>query len=434
MKASFSVLAALVLVSQAHAQQQYVDQYGNPVQVATAQKAVQYDEATNTVVEVTPTNTQNVHVQQTPIVLQQAPVYQVMRQEQPVTVVEGKHLRDSKADSLRKARTDMETDTEHKIVEKLEEARMRDEAARAEKLFGGASASASASAAAFGSGAAAAASASATAIVVAPAPTPAPAPIMVQPVAPPTVEVVGASASAAAAASASGSTAAASAAAEAKLEVRTESEPVFVRSEIRERLEDREPVRRHDKQQLYIGALAGMGEYPDVINMQGNGSTGFAVGVVTKNRVVVEGSFQYSGYDIEDLQYGSSGAFPIFKELTQYNTSAAIKFQILPGSFRPFLGGVASYVHRTYSNAQNNYYGSAADCSTQAVDVGVTAGLDLSITDNFAVGADFKYMTNVTSRQDSQYKQSIVSQNNNFGTPVEELQYYTLSVVGKFLF
>lgn len=406
MKVTFSVLAALVLVSQAHAQQ-YVDQYGNPVKVAPQQqKVVQYEESTNTVVEVTPSQT--VNVQQTPVLLQQ-PVYQA-----PVTVVEGKHMRDSKADSLRKARTDMETDTEQKIVEKLEEARMRDEAARAEKLFGGAALAPAATA-----------EATATAVVV-------PAPVMAQPIAPPTVEVVGASASSGAVAS--GSTSAA--AAEARLEIKAEAqpEPVDVKSEIRAALDERESAKKKDKQQLYVGALAGMSEYPDVINMRGNGSTGFAVGVVSKNRVIVEGSFQYSNFDIEDLTYGS-GAFPVFKNLDQYNTSAAVKFQILPGSLRPFIGGLVSYTHRTYSDKNIGYYnGPETECSTQAVDVGVTAGADISISDNFAIGADFKYMTNVTSRKDSRYQESIVNPSAGFGSAVEDLQYYTMSIAGKFLF
>ncbi len=424
MKATFSVLAALVLVSQANAQQ-YVDQYGNPVKVAPQQqqqRPVQYDESTNTVVEVTPTQT--VNVQQSPVMFQQ-PVYQA-----PVTVVEGKLLKDSKADSLRKARTDMETDTEQKIVEKLEEARMRDEAARAEKLFGGAALGASASASA--SASAAAASATATAVVAAPAP----APVMAQPVAPPTVEVVGASAAASSAAVSSGSTsaAAASAAAEAKLEIQSQPEQVDVKSEIRAALDERESSKKKEKQQLYVGAMAGMSEYPDVINMRGNGATGFTVGVISKNRVIVEGGFQYSNFDIEDLSYGS-GAFPVFKNLDQYNTSAAVKFQVLPGSLRPFIGGLVSYTHRTYSDKNVNYNsGTNSECSTQAVDVGVTAGADLLISDNFSIGADFKYMTNVTSRKDSAYQDSIVNPSTGYGSAVEDLQYYTISLAGKFLF
>ncbi len=177
-----------------------------------------------------------------------------------------------------------------------------------------------------------------------------------------------------------------------------------------------------------------MSEYPDVINMRGNGSTGFSVGVISKNRVIVEGGFQYSNFDIEDLSYGSSGAFPVFKNLDQYNVNAGVKFQILPGSLRPFLGALVSYTHRTYSDAQGNYSSPSSECSTQAIDAGVTAGLDLLISDNFSIGADFKYMTNITSRQDSAYKQSIVNPSSNFGTAVEDLQYYTISLAGKFLF
>lgn len=422
MKASFSVLAAFVLVSQANAQN-YVDQHGNPVQLAPQQKVVQYDEASNTVVEVAPQQTQTVQVQPAPVIVQQAPVQQaqplVIRrvQEQPVTVVEGSLLKESKADQLRKARTDMETDTEQKIVEKLEEARMRDEQERANKLFGGAALAPSSSS-------------SAAAVVVAPA---APAPVMAQPVAPPTAaqtEVVGASAGAAAVSS--GTTSAA--AAEAKLEIKEDKKPeVDVKSEIKAALDEREAAKKVEKQQLYISGLAGMGEYPDVVNMRGTGAAGFAIGVVNKNRVVVEGSFLYSSYDIEDLSAGS-GAFPVFKELTQYNTAAAVKFQILPGALRPFVGALVSYTYRTYSDAQGYYSSPTADASTQAIDVGATAGLDMMVSDNFSIGADFKYITNVTNRSDSRYQDSMVNPSMSYGTPVEELQYYTLSLTGKFLF
>lgn len=397
MKITFGVaVAAFVLAGQAYAQQ-YVDQYGNPVQVAPQQKVVQYDETTNTVVEVAPQQSVQLAPAQ-PIIVQQAAPQPIMIkrvQEQPVTVVEGSLLKDSKADQLRKARTDMETDTEQKIVEKLEEARMRDEQARAEKLFGGVS------------------------LVPAPAATPAPAPIMAQPVAPPTVEVV------------SGSTAAA----EAKLEIKKEEAPApNIKEEVKMALQEQEASKKKEsRQQVYVSAIAGMGEYPDVINMQGTGAAGFSVGVVNKNRVVVEGSFVYSSYDIEDITQ-SSGGFPVFKELTQYNTSAAVKFQILPGSFRPFLGALASYTHRTYSDRQGWATHAGPDASTASVDLGVTAGLDIMINENFAVGGDFKYMTNLTSRQDSKYKQSIVNQSYNYGTPVEELDYYAIGIVGKFLF
>lgn len=424
MKATFSVLAALVLVSQAHAQN-YVDQNGNPVQLAPQQKVVQYDEASNTVVEVAPQQTQTVQVQPAPVIVQQAPVVQqaqplVIRrvQEQPVTVVEGSLLKESKADQLRKARTDMETDTENKIVEKLEEARMRDEQERAGKLFGNINGAAAASA-----------SATATAVVA-----PAPAPVMAPPVAPPTAtETVGASAGAAAVSS--GSTSAAAAAAEAKLEVKEDHhQDVNVKEEIRAALDEREASKKQEKQQLFVSGLAGMGEYPDVVNMRGTGAAGFSVGVVNKNRVAVEGSFMYSTYDIEDLSAGS-GAFPVFKNLTQYNTSAAVKFQILPGSFRPFIGALASYTYRNYSQANSVYANPGCpDSSSQAIDVGATAGLDIMVSDNFSIGADFKYMTNLTNKSDSSYQQSLVNPNNTYGTPVEELQYYTLSLVGKLLF
>src|SRR5690606_27013305 len=107
--------------------------------------------------------------------------------------------------------------------------------ARAEKLFGGAE--------------------------VAPAATPAPAPVMAQPVAPPTVEVV------------SGATApsAAAAQAEAKLEIIDETPAPNIKEELKLALQEQENLKKDKKQQVYVSAIAGMGEYPDVVNMQGTG-------------------------------------------------------------------------------------------------------------------------------------------------------------------
>ena len=55
---------------------------------------------------------------------------------QPTTVVEAAPVTESKAELMRKARQGEEVKTEQKIVEKLEESRLREEQQRAERLFG----------------------------------------------------------------------------------------------------------------------------------------------------------------------------------------------------------------------------------------------------------------------------------------------------------
>lgn len=57
--------------------------------------------------------------------------------EQPVSVVEDSPLALSPAEIKRRKRQELEVKTEQEIVERLEEARMQEEKARVQKLFGG---------------------------------------------------------------------------------------------------------------------------------------------------------------------------------------------------------------------------------------------------------------------------------------------------------
>jgi hypothetical protein len=56
--------------------------------------------------------------------------------QQPTTVVEASPVVESKAEVLRKQRQNAELATEQKIVEKLEDSRLQEEKARADRLFG----------------------------------------------------------------------------------------------------------------------------------------------------------------------------------------------------------------------------------------------------------------------------------------------------------
>jgi hypothetical protein len=64
--------------------------------------------------------------------------------------------------------------------------------------------------------------------------------------------------------------------------------------------------------------------------------------------------------------------------------------------------------------------------------VGVVGGADLVFTPKFALGLDFRYMFNMASRVDS--NNSYWMSSSQYGTPIEKLQYYVMSVVGKVTF
>ncbi len=368
-------------------------------QTHARKKIVKYNEATNEVVEVaTPENSAPVYIVNSP--KYEAPVQKVAAvaapsvQEQPSTLIEASSLKESKADLLRKSRQDMEVQTEQKIVEKLEEARIQDEKARADRLFG----------------------ASLAAPLAAPTPAPTPAPQLAPPPQapqaaqqPPIVIV------------------------EKQEKEEDAEEPAAIKTELKKPVE--EAKAEESKPSYFVGGLVGVSEYPEANNVRGTGSGGFTVGTVTPEGWVAEGSFMYSTYDLEVVSpMNYSNPYPPFKAITQYNFSAGAKYQFLTGKLRPSIGVLGSYSYRKYTNKQYGYV-SSDNAATNALDVGVSAGVDLMITKNFSLGVDFKYLTNVAYNTNSNYQQSFVyPQFSQPGTPLEKLDYYTVTLAGKVIF
>lgn len=306
-------------------------------------------------------------------------------QEQPVTIVQDSPLNASPAEQMRKQRQNAEAGTEDGIVQALEKARMEDEMRRRDRFNG-----------AIGTGAAPATtqgSVSGTTQSVEQV-----APVVVA--APPVAE---------------------------------EEEKVDIKSEIRAALKEaHEEESAKPKQQMYIGGMVGMGQYPDVANVRGNTSAGFSIGVITPERVVAEGSFTYGMYEIEDTRYTNSvfGYANIY-DMKQYNMAAALKYLLLPGKVRPSVGAVASYTRRSMSNQSTGYESRTSD----AFDAGVLAGVDLQLTETLALGFEMRYLTNIGYRQKTDYPQSFVNNRSNGQyKDIEQLDYYQAGLTARLNF
>jgi hypothetical protein len=117
---------------------------------------------------------------------------------------------------------------------------------------------------------------------------------------------------------------------------------------------------------------------------------------------------------------------PRIVDMKQYNAGGAVKYQLLPGKLRPNVGGALAYNRRAYS--ENGYEFRTSD----AVDAGLLAGVDLQLTNTLSVGFDFRYMMNIGYRHNTSYPQSFVNayQRNE----IEKLDYYTATLAAKLQF
>lgn len=371
-------------------------------------------------------------------------------QKQPTTVIEASPLTDSRAERLRKARQDAELQTEEKLVERIEHSRLEDERRRSEVLFGDrfnslmqkAEQKAAADQKATqqqvivnenygvqGDVTQGAAQTSAQAVqqeqvavpvVVAPevkaAPIYVPVPVVIREEDKKDDKHEHRD--------------------EVRHEDRHEDRHEHVRHEIREELVKKEIIEnRIDRP--YIAGMVGFGDYPDVQNIRSNYSLGTALGMQFDNRILVEGSFMFSNFSIEQIDSGPAmpinPVFPRITEMDQYSFGGALKYQFLSGMIRPVVGGLVSYSYRTYKDVQLGFGNN--DASSHAVDLGAMAGLDIEVTRSFTIGGDVRYMTNIYNRASNDgFQRRFSQQVTGIGTPIEELDFVSFTIMGRATF
>jgi len=308
---------------------------------------------------------------------------------QPATVVQAAPVGgESRAEQLRKARESAEIANEQRVVEKLEESRLQDEKARADRLFNNNQ------------------NVEAQPVQVQPVQVqqvqPAPQPV-VQPVQVQQVQQAPAPVAAPAEAS-------------VKAEV---VEAKIVEEEIK-------------KDRMYLSGGIGTSQYYGVINVSSNAAAALAVGWQPgiNERLNYEGTFMYSNYYINEYW---KPPFMAFKEMAQYNFGGAIKYAFTTSAFRPYAGGLVNYTYRSYSNRGPCLCGNApATLSSSAVDVGVLLGADYRLTRDFAVGLEYKYIMNLWAKSDDRYIKPEYLMNGT--TPIENMNYYSVMLFGKYMF
>jgi hypothetical protein len=174
---------------------------------------------------------------------------------------------------------------------------------------------------------------------------------------------------------------------------------------------------------------------------------GILLGVEFPENFILEGSVIFSQYDINNVPACSQTDYagncigviiPINQRMTQTNVGLGAKYAFLKGRVRPMVGGLLSYTKRSFENRNTtsytngyNYTGARQSYpDSWGIDGGVSLGVDVSLSPKFAIGADFKYLTNLTyDREDN-------PQTRSYGNsqPVEELSYYIFSAAATFRF
>lgn len=276
-----------------------------------------------------------------------------------------------RADELKKNRQRAEIETEMKATEKIEESRLSDERRRSEALFG-------------------------DRLRNSESPEPQMAPVIIQPAPAPAPVGIG------------------------RDELREDLKTILSEKEE----EEKQIKALQPQSKSYFIGMMGLTEFPKAENIQGSGVFGLGLGVEAKERLLVEGMFQYASYQSNYIW---------LKNIEEYSGSLAVKMQFSKGSVRPLAGAIAIYSYRTYTDTyqqyQYQYGGGSQQSRVNALDMGVLGGAQFDLTDDFALGTEFRYLWNLTSKSDGYYPTYFPN-----SEPLDNLSHYAFVITGRFNF
>lgn len=183
----------------------------------------------------------------------------------------------------------------------------------------------------------------------------------------------------------------------------------------------------------YAMGVVGAGAYPQVNNVD----TGFAISVALgryyRENFMLEGGLTLAKYNLgvrNSLLLNRTDQF----DVNQYQAHGAFKYQIVNAAVAnvtPIIGTLATYSYRNYSLTNGLTNNSGDTGNSQALDAGFVAGLDYQVDAKYAFGIDFKYMFNLSNQVNANYVNPSLGYT---GTPIEELQYYTVGASARINF
>lgn len=207
---------------------------------------------------------------------------------------------------------------------------------------------------------------------------------------------------------------------------------------------------------FYMGGAIGTGSYPGTDNISGVFSLAISGGYQFDSRLSAEVSYNFSSYDVED-PYSSSGYYPnnygspyqsfgyaysqpIITEMDQHSIGLGVMYKFMPNSkIRPLVGLVGAYTMRKYSESVYSGFQQAQyRTDSDAFDLGLQGGADIHLSKRFSVGLDLRYMFNLTNNVRRQQQQNPWSHNYTYNSngveAIEELDYFLFNLNAKFSF
>ena len=191
-----------------------------------------------------------------------------------------------------------------------------------------------------------------------------------------------------------------------------------------------------DEVKVYISGGAGVTLFSGVDNISNGFNTGVSIGAKFPANFLFEVGFAYSDFKLDNYSYyyypraTARTSQCIDCHIQEYAGVLNVRYHLFNRAFRPFAGFSGIYRYRTYQeNSYQNAYG--YNSSSHGFDMGPNVGVDFALSSQFIVGAELKYMINLTNSVSDSHLMYMYRRPDEQLS--DDLSYFTFGINAKFL-
>ncbi len=201
---------------------------------------------------------------------------------------------------------------------------------------------------------------------------------------------------------------------------------------------------------LQTNVGVGVSNYIDTINVRGAYALSLDLGIsfpsedtvylgqLSGSQFVFNIGGLFSSYDMEKISgLGGVGpgymTYPQVVELRETSVSVGLKYYLLNGRVRPSIGAMGMYTQRIYKD--DTIFLDKYDNTSHAFDIGLTTGLDIALSKAIGIGAELRYIFNLSYRTNDKFRRVIYDYNSPYGSsPIESIDRYSFLIRTAFRF
>lgn len=217
-----------------------------------------------------------------------------------------------------------------------------------------------------------------------------------------------------------------------------------------------EASNKREQEMTQVQSIVGIGvsNYIDTANVKGTYSVSLDLGIsfpsedtvylgqLSGSQFVFNIGGMFSSYDMEKIPGLTGGPvgtvytvpYPRVFELREISGSVGLKYYLLNGRVRPSVGALGIYTHRTYKD-DSVFLDQFDGDTSHAFDMGLTTGVDIALAKAITVGAELRYIFNLSYRTNDDFRSVIYSDYSPFGArPIESIDRYSFLIRMAFMF